>query len=82
MPHDALNLAGFTKTQRRTFWRIVVAFSSFFSGEWALAGCWQVHGAEVRVVQDAMKLRPAENEYGDTIYCDAIVSNAAGVLAA
>src|SRR6185369_12128253 len=52
-----------------------------FPGDWALAGCWQVHGADVRVVQTPQEAKPAENERGDTIFCDVIVSNAKGVLA-
>jgi len=81
MPHDALNLAGFNEDSAENILENRRRFLKLFPGEWALAGCWQVHGAEVRVVQDAHEAKPAENEYGDTIYCDAIVSNAAGVLA-
>jgi YfiH family protein len=35
----------------------------------------------VRVVSKAADAKPAENERGDTIFCDVIVSNANGVLA-
>jgi hypothetical protein len=40
-----------------------------------------VHGADVRQVATLADAKPAEDSLGDTIYCDAIVSNAAGVLA-
>ncbi len=84
MPEQALNLAGFNEDtaenileNRRRFLKL---FPSEF-GEWALAGCWQVHGADVRLINNLAEARPAENARGDTIYCDAIVSNAPGVLA-
>jgi YfiH family protein len=35
----------------------------------------------VRVVASAEEAKPAENQLGDTIYCDVIVSDAKGVLA-
>ena len=81
MPHDSLNLAGFNEDAAENILENRRRFLKLFPGEWALAGCWQVHGADVRVVKEAQDARPAENEHGDTIYCDAIVSNASGVLA-
>ena len=84
MPEHALNLAGFNEDSaenilenRRRFLKL---FPRDFAG-WALAGCWQVHGADVRLVNNPAEAKPAEDARGDTIYCDAIVSNATGVLA-
>ena len=81
MPQSALSLAGFNEDAAENILENRRRFLKLFPGKWALAGCWQVHGADVRVVKDAQDARPAENEHGDTIYCDAIVSNASGVLA-
>jgi len=81
MPHDALNLAGFNEDTAENILENRRRFLKLFPGQWSLAGCWQVHGADVRVVNDAQDAKPAENERGDTIYCDAIVSDADGVLA-
>jgi YfiH family protein len=81
MPENALSLAGFNDDAAENILENRRRFLKLFPGDWALAGCWQVHGADVRVVQTAQDARPAENERGDTIFCDVIVSNAKGVLA-
>jgi hypothetical protein len=81
MPRDALSLAGFNDDKAENILENRRRFLKLFPGEWALAGCWQIHGADVRVVENAAEAKPAENERGDTIYCDAIVSDAKGVLA-
>lgn len=81
MPKDALSLAGFNDDAAENILENRRRFLKLFPGDWALAGCWQVHGADVRVVESALEAKPAENERGDTIYCDVIVSNATGVLA-
>ena len=81
MPKDALSLAGFNDDKAENILENRRRFLKLFPGDWALAGCWQVHGADVRVVENAAEAKPAENERGDTIYCDAIVSDAARVLA-
>ena len=81
MPANALSLAGFNDDAAENILENRRRFLKLFPGSWALAGCWQVHGADVRVVQSAQDAKPAENERGDTIYCDVIVSNATGVLA-
>ena len=81
MPNDALSLAGFNDDLAENILENRRRFLKLFPGDWALAGCWQVHGADVRVVANAAEAKPAENERGDTIYCDVIVSNAKGVLA-
>jgi YfiH family protein len=81
MPHDALSLAGFNEDSAENILENRRRFLKLFSGDWALAGCWQVHGADIRVVHELEEARPAENQLGDTIYCDAIVSSTPGVLA-
>ena len=81
MPRDSLSLAGFNDDKAENILENRRRFLKLFPGDWAFAGCWQVHGADVRVVETAEEAKPAENELGDTIYCDAIVSDARGVLA-
>ena len=81
MPSNALSLAGFNEDRAENILENRRRFLKLFPGQWSLAGCWQVHGADVRVVQTAQEAKPAENQLGDTIYCDVIVSNALHVLA-
>src|SRR6185295_1902224 len=81
MPANALSLAGFNDDAAENILENRRRFLKLFPGDWALAGCWQVHGADVRVVQTAAEAKPAENERGDTVFCDVIVSDAKGVLA-
>jgi polyphenol oxidase len=81
MPKAALSLAGFNEDTAENILENRRRFLKLFPGDWTLAGCWQVHGSDVRVVNDRDDAKPAENQLGDTVYCDAIVSNAAGVLA-
>ncbi len=81
MPGSALSLAGFNDDAAENILENRRRFLKLFPGDWALAGCWQVHGADIRVVHTAAEAKPAENERGDTIFCDVIVSDAKGVLA-
>lgn len=81
MPDNALNLAGFNEDTAENILENRRRFLKLFPGDWALAGCWQVHGSDVRLVENRAAAKPAEDSHGDTIYCDAIVSDAAGVLA-
>lgn len=81
MPENSLNLAGFNEDAAENILENRRRFLKLFPGQWALAGCWQVHGDAVRVVKNLIDAKPAEDEHGDTVYCDAIVSDAAGVLA-
>jgi len=81
MPHDALSLAGFHDDAAENILENRRRFLKLFPGQWSLAGCWQVHGADVRVVGSIEEAKPAEDSNGETIYCDVIVSNADGVLA-
>lgn len=81
MPQAALNLAGFNEDAAQNILENRRRFLKLFGGEWTLGGCWQMHGTDVRVIRDAAEARPAENARGDTIYCDAVVSDARQVLA-
>jgi len=81
MPANSLNLAGFNEDAAENILENRRRFLKLFPGQWAFAGCWQVHGADVRVVQTAEDAKPAENQRGETIFCDVIVSNIEGVLA-
>ena len=81
MPEAALSLAGFNDDKAENILENRRRFLKLFPGEWALAGCWQVHGSDVRLVKDVEDAKPAENQLGDTVYCDAILSDAGGVLA-
>ena len=82
MQNAALNLAGFNEDAAENILENRRRFLKLFAGAWTLAGCWQVHGTDVRVIKDADDAQPAENARGETVYCDAIVSNAHNVLAA
>ncbi len=81
MPENSLNLAGFNEDDAENILENRRRFLKLFDGDWLLAGCWQVHGSDVRIVENAADAKPAEDSRGDTIYCDAIVSDAQGVLA-
>ncbi len=81
MPEDALNLAGFNEDAAANILENRRRFLKLFPGDWSLAGCWQMHGVDVRAVNDRLEARPAEDAAGDSIYCDAIVSAAANVMA-
>lgn len=81
MPENALNLAGFNEDTAENILENRRRFLKLFPGEWALAGCWQVHGSDVRLIKNLVDAKPAEDARGDTVYCDAIVSDAPGVLA-
>lgn len=81
MPENSLNLAGFNEDAAENILENRRRFLKLFPGEWALAGCWQMHGVDVRAVADRHDAKPAEDGTGETVYCDAIVSNAPHVMA-
>jgi YfiH family protein len=81
MPQAALNLAGFNEDAAENILENRRRFLKLFGGEWSLGGCWQMHGIDVRVIRDAAEAKPAEDSLGDTVYCDAVVSDAEHVLA-
>jgi YfiH family protein len=81
MPENSLNLAGFNEDAAQNILENRRRFLKLFPGQWALAGCWQVHGSDVRVVQNLSDAKPATDEHGETVYCDAIVSDVPGLMA-
>ncbi|HET6890986.1 MAG TPA: peptidoglycan editing factor PgeF [Pyrinomonadaceae bacterium] len=81
MPDKALNLAGFNEDAAENILENRRRFLKLFDGTWNLAGCWQMHGTDVRVVRDATEARPPEYAVGETIYCDVVISDAPHVLA-
>src|SRR6185369_4896758 len=58
MPENSLNLAGFNEDAAENILENRRRFLKLFPGQWAFAGCWQVHGADVRVVQTAEDAKP------------------------
>jgi len=73
-PEGSLNLAGFDQDacenileNRRRFFRLL-------GGGWTFSGCWQVHGADVRVV------RGREDSDSELEHCDALTTREPGVL--
>ncbi len=82
MPEASLNLAGFNEDSAENILENRRRFLKLFESDWTLTGCWQMHGTEVRIVKDVLDAKPAENATGETVYCDAIVSDSPSVLAA
>ena len=75
MPRDALNLAGFNEDAAENILENRRRFLKLFPGEWLLAGCWQVHGADIRAVNHAEQAQSQPYATGDDDRCDALVSN-------
>ncbi|MDT5157564.1 MAG: purine-nucleoside/S-methyl-5-thioadenosine phosphorylase / adenosine deaminase [Acidobacteriota bacterium] len=73
-PSDALNLAGFDQDSAENINENRRRFISLLEGPWTLAACWQVHGATVRVV------RGREDTQSEREHCDALATDATGVL--
>jgi len=81
-PRDALNLAGFNEDEAENIYENRRRFLKLFEGVWTLAGCWQVHSADVRVVHDPQEAKPKPGVLGDDQYCDALVSSTPKILLA
>ena len=81
IPGSALNLAGFNEDAAENIVENRRRFLKLFAGEWSLAGCWQVHGADIRVVANATDAQSAPFSSGDDDRCDALVSTSRDVLA-
>jgi YfiH family protein len=73
-PADALNLAGFDQDARENIVENRRRFFRLLGGRWSFSGCWQVHGAEVRVVRE----RP--DALSEQEHCDALTTREPGVL--
>jgi YfiH family protein len=82
MPADALNLAGFNEDAAENIYENRRRFLKLFEGNWTLTGCWQIHSADVRVVESEEAARPKPEVLGDDQYCDALVSNQPKILLA
>ena len=80
MPEAALNLAGFNEDDAENIYENRRRFLKLFDGEWTLAGCWQMHGADVRIVHNQQEAQAKPGVLGDDVYCDALVSNTPKVL--
>lgn len=83
MPESSLNLAGFNEDSAENILENRRRFLKLFGADetqWTLAGCWQVHGSDVRHIEKLADAKPAEDARGDTVYCDALVSNVPGVM--
>ena len=82
MPDTALNLAGFNEDDAENIYENRRRFLRLFDGEWTLAGCWQMHGGDVRVIHSQQEAQAKPGVLGDDVYCDALVSNTPRVLLA
>jgi YfiH family protein len=80
MPEGALNLAGFNEDTAENIYENRRRFLNLFEGEWTLASCWQMHSADVRVVQNIDDTRQPEKALGETVYCDALTTRTPGIL--
>ena len=82
MPDNALNLAGFNEDEAANIYENRRRFLELFPGEWLLTGCWQVHGADIRVVSSRAEADQKPGVLGDDQYCDGLVSKTPNVLLA
>jgi len=73
-PEGSLNLAGFDQDSAENIGENRRRLVSALGGEWRLAACWQVHGADVRVV------RGPEDRESEQSRCDALATDEPGVL--
>jgi polyphenol oxidase len=70
----ALNLAGFDEDAAENIHENRRRFFGLLKGDWAFSGCWQMHGADVRVVRDLAAAGSEEER------CDAQATQVAGLL--
>ena len=80
MPEAALNLAGFNEDDAENIYENRRRFLELFEGNWTLAGCWQMHSADVRIVHDQLEAQSKPGVLGDDVHCDALVSNTPKIL--
>jgi YfiH family protein len=80
MPEAALNLAGFDDDEAENIYENRRRFLNLFDETWTLASCWQQHGVDVRVVKSLEDARPPENSLGETVYCDALITDVPQIL--
>ena len=82
MPESSLNLAGFNEDDAANIHENRRRFLKLFGEAWTLTGCWQVHGADIRVVHSQTDALPKPGVLGDDNYCDALVSDTPDILLA
>jgi purine-nucleoside/S-methyl-5'-thioadenosine phosphorylase / adenosine deaminase len=82
MPENSLNLAGFNEDDAENIYENRRRFLKLLEGEWTLAGCWQMHGTDVRVVKSEAEAQSKPGVLGDDQYCDALISGAPKILLA
>jgi YfiH family protein len=82
MPENSLNLAGFNEDDAENIYENRRRFLRLFAGDWTLAGCWQMHGTDVRVVKSEDEAKPKPGVLGDEQYCDALISKTPRILLA
>jgi YfiH family protein len=80
MPRDSLNLAGFNEDEAANIYENRRRFLKLFDGDWTLTGCWQIHSADVRIVNTKEEAQTKPGVLGDDQYCDALVSNTPQIL--
>jgi hypothetical protein len=77
LPHGALNLAGFNEDDAANIHENRRRFLKLFPGDWRLATCWQIHGANVRRVVGS----ETEGALDSNVErCDALTTNAPHIL--
>jgi YfiH family protein len=74
LPQAALNLAGFNDDAAENILENRRRFLHVIGGEWTLATCWQVHGAEVRRIDDSLEVAKENHR------CDALMTATPGIL--
>src|SRR5215470_4148986 len=82
MLENSLNLAGFNEDDAENIYENRRRFLRLFEGEWTLAGCWQMHGTDVRIVKSEDEAQPKPGVLGDDQYCDALISRTPKILLA
>lgn len=82
MPDNSLNLAGFNEDEAENIYENRRRFLKLFSGDWTIAGCWQTHSADVRIVSSEADAKPKPGVLGESEYCDALISDQPKILLA
>jgi purine-nucleoside/S-methyl-5'-thioadenosine phosphorylase / adenosine deaminase len=82
IPEKALNLAGFNEDEAENIYENRRRFLNLLPGQWTIAGCWQTHSADIRVVHSEEEAKPKPGVLGDDEYCDALISNTPNILLA
>lgn len=82
MPEAALNLAGFNEDDAENIYENRRRFFQLFDGNWTLAGCWQIHSVDIRVVHNPQEAQAKPGVLGDDVYCDALVCDTPKILLA